>query len=268
MPRLAAADTSARAAVPPDLADRIRRLTLAEIVDLGLRNNPTTRLAWANAQAAASVYGSERGAWLPTIDADVSASRLKTAASQGRTAVEQSVLTPSVTLSYLLFDFGGPERAGRRSAPAVAGGELHSQRVHPGRGAPDPGRLLPVSGQPRPARGPAHHAGGSGDQSDRRRRAAPGRRRHDRRRAPGPDRGEPGAARPPDHRGQPADHPRRAGARARASGQPAVRRGLERGGRAGGAARRQRERDHRHRLAGPAGPRGGAGGGRAAARAT
>ncbi|MGH7579041.1 MAG: TolC family protein, partial [Gemmatimonadales bacterium] len=61
--------------------------------------------------AAASVYGSERGAWLPTIDGDVSAARLKTAASQGRTAVEQSVLTPSVTLSYLLFDFGG--RTGR-----------------------------------------------------------------------------------------------------------------------------------------------------------
>jgi outer membrane protein TolC len=97
--------------VPPDLADRVQRLTLAEIVDLGLRNNPTTRLAWANAQTAASVYGSERAAWLPSIDGDVTAQRLKTAASQGRTAVEQSVLTPSVTLNYLVFDFGG--RSGR-----------------------------------------------------------------------------------------------------------------------------------------------------------
>jgi outer membrane protein TolC len=113
LPRVEAADTSTRAAVPPDLADRIRSLTLAEIVDLGLRNNPVTRLAWANAQTAAAVYGSERGAWLPTIDAEVNAARLKTAASQGRTAVEQSVLAPSVTLSYLLFDFGG--RSGRVS---------------------------------------------------------------------------------------------------------------------------------------------------------
>ncbi|CAN5706327.1 TolC family protein [soil metagenome] len=111
VPRVVAADTSARAAVPPDLARRIRSLTLEEIVDVGLRNNPTTRLAWANAQTAASIYGVERGAWLPTVDAEVNASRLKTAASQGRTAVEQSVLTPSVTLSYLLFDFGG--RSGR-----------------------------------------------------------------------------------------------------------------------------------------------------------
>jgi outer membrane protein TolC len=101
------ADTAVAAAVPAGLADRIRRLTLAEIVDVGLRNNANTRLAWANAQAAAAAYGSERGAWLPTIDGNVSGDRIKTVASQGRTAVQQSVLTPSVTLSYLLFDFGG-----------------------------------------------------------------------------------------------------------------------------------------------------------------
>jgi TolC family type I secretion outer membrane protein len=105
------ADTSALAAVPPDSADRIRRLSLAEIVDIGLRNNAGTRLAWANAQAAAAAYGSARGAWLPTVDGDVTATRLKTVASQGRTAVQQSVLTPSATLSYLVFDFGG--RSGR-----------------------------------------------------------------------------------------------------------------------------------------------------------
>lgn len=104
-------DTTARPVVPDDLTGRLRRLTLADIVDLGLRNNPTTRLAWANARTAAAAYGAERAEWLPTVDAEVNAARLKTAASQGRTAVEQSVVTPSVTLSYLLFDFGG--RSGR-----------------------------------------------------------------------------------------------------------------------------------------------------------
>jgi outer membrane protein len=109
--RAAAGDSVPPPALPDDLGERIRRLTLADIVDLGLRNNPTTRLAWANAQTAASAYGAERGAGLPTVDAEVSAARLKTAASQGRSAVEQSVLTTSVTLSYLLFDIGG--RRGR-----------------------------------------------------------------------------------------------------------------------------------------------------------
>ncbi|HYF38126.1 MAG TPA: TolC family protein [Gemmatimonadales bacterium] len=100
-------DTANRPAVPGDLAQRIRRLTLAEVVDLGLRNNPATRLSWANARAAAEAYGSERGAYFPTIDGDVTGTRLKTVASQGRTAVTQSVLNPSLSLSYLLFDFGG-----------------------------------------------------------------------------------------------------------------------------------------------------------------
>ncbi|HEU4697636.1 MAG TPA: TolC family protein [Gemmatimonadales bacterium] len=100
-------------ALPADLAERIHRLTLAEVVDLALRNNTATRIAWANAQAAAASYGSATGEWLPTVDGNVSGARVKTAASQGRTAVQQWVFTPSVSLSYLLFDFGG--RTGRVS---------------------------------------------------------------------------------------------------------------------------------------------------------
>ena len=93
--------------VPPDVEKRLSRLTLAEVVDIGLRNNPATRQSWANARAAAAAYGSERGAYYPTVDGDVTATRLKTVASQGRSAVTQSVLSPSVSLSYLLLDFGG-----------------------------------------------------------------------------------------------------------------------------------------------------------------
>ncbi|MBA2627234.1 MAG: hypothetical protein H0U85_04425, partial [Gemmatimonadales bacterium] len=42
----ATADTTA-AGLPADLADRVQRLTLADIVDYGLRNNAATRVAWA-----------------------------------------------------------------------------------------------------------------------------------------------------------------------------------------------------------------------------
>jgi outer membrane protein TolC len=41
------------------------------------------------------------------VDGEVTGTRLKTVASQGRSAVTQSVLNPSLSLSYLLFDFGG-----------------------------------------------------------------------------------------------------------------------------------------------------------------
>lgn len=128
--RAARADTAATTTLPADLGERIRRLTLADVIDYGLRNNTATRIAWANAQAAASAYGSERGAWLPTLDADVNASRFQTAATQGRTAVRQSVLTPSLTLSYLLFDFGGRSgRIGVARQQAVAAAFNHNAAI-------------------------------------------------------------------------------------------------------------------------------------------
>jgi outer membrane protein len=102
-----ARDSVHRSTIPADLERRIQHLSLAEVVDLGLRNNPQTRLSWANARAAAAAFGSERGAYLPTIDGEVTGTRLKTVASQGRSAVTQSVLSPSLSLTYLLFDFGG-----------------------------------------------------------------------------------------------------------------------------------------------------------------
>lgn len=102
-----APDSVTQPELPPDLEHRIRRLTLAEVVDIGLRNNPDTRLSWANARAAAAAYGAERGTYLPTIDGEVTGTRLKTVASQGRSAVTQSVLSPSLNISYLLLDFGG-----------------------------------------------------------------------------------------------------------------------------------------------------------------
>jgi outer membrane protein len=106
-PHTKASDSLVQQPVPPDLRQRISRLSLADVVDLGLRNNPATRQSWANARAAAAAYGSERGAYFPTIDGDVTGTRLKTVASQGRSAVTQSVLNASASLTYLLFDFGG-----------------------------------------------------------------------------------------------------------------------------------------------------------------
>jgi len=113
--RNAADSQSATITLPPDIAERVRQLTLAELIDIGLRNNSATQQSWAQARVAAAAYGSARGEWLPTVDADVSATRLKTTASQGRSAVKQSVFSPSVSISWLLLDFGG--RTGRvRSA--------------------------------------------------------------------------------------------------------------------------------------------------------
>ncbi|HXT15002.1 MAG TPA: TolC family protein [Gemmatimonadaceae bacterium] len=120
-----------------------RMLSLTDVVDLALRNNPATREAWANARAAADEYGAARGELFPSINANVNAIRTS---GSGGTVVSNSgnggiggnggtgigtdstggtrtgttsgggggatrvQLTPSVSLSYLIFDFGG--RAG------------------------------------------------------------------------------------------------------------------------------------------------------------
>jgi outer membrane protein len=120
-------DSAPRVPVPPDLEQRLSRLTLAEVVDLGLRNNAQTRLSWANARAAAASYGSERGAYFPTIDGDVTGTQLKTVASQGRSAVTQSVFSPSLSLTYLLFDFGGRSgNVGAARSALVAANYAHN----------------------------------------------------------------------------------------------------------------------------------------------
>lgn len=105
--RAAAAPRTAGAQLPPDIAERVSALTLSDIVDLALRNNPATKLSWANARAAAAAYGSSKGAYYPTIDANVSVTRLKTLAAQGRSAVDQTTYGPDLSLSWLIFDFGG-----------------------------------------------------------------------------------------------------------------------------------------------------------------
>ena len=53
-----------QAAVPaPEVPERFQRgatVSLAEVVDLALRNSPVTRAAWFDAQAAAAEVGSKR----------------------------------------------------------------------------------------------------------------------------------------------------------------------------------------------------------------
>jgi outer membrane protein len=95
----------------PATMPNLATLSLADVVDLSLRNNPTTRISWAQALSAADEYGASRGALLPSVTADVSASRSLALSSPTRPAGERTQYGPSVSLSYMVFDFGG--RAGR-----------------------------------------------------------------------------------------------------------------------------------------------------------
>ena len=94
-------------AVPPDLEQRIQQLSLADVVDLALRNNPATRASWAQARASADLLGSARGQYYPTIDGQATLSRTKSPATNNSSGGQRTQYGPTITLNYLLLDFGG-----------------------------------------------------------------------------------------------------------------------------------------------------------------
>jgi outer membrane protein len=89
------------------LATRGTALTLADVVALALRNNPATRLSWAQALAAANTYGMARGAYFPTMTGVVDGGRADQPASGNAGAGLRTSYGPSLSLHYLLLDFGG-----------------------------------------------------------------------------------------------------------------------------------------------------------------
>lgn len=91
--------------LPPGFLERKDEWTLDDIVDVALRNNPATRASWQAARAAAAHRGSLRGDYLPEIDGAVNYVRSKNSYSQSF-AVEQKTYTPSLSLQFILFDFG------------------------------------------------------------------------------------------------------------------------------------------------------------------
>jgi len=93
--------------LPPALAARRTSLTLEDVVALALVGSPAVRASWAVARAAAAGYGAARGDLFPEVTGDASVTRIKTAATQGRSAVLQTVYEPSVSFTWLLLDVGG-----------------------------------------------------------------------------------------------------------------------------------------------------------------
>ncbi len=113
-------------APPPDL----NRLTLVSVVDIALRNNPVTRISWAAANLAADEFGATRGQLYPSVAAGFAATPNRALPSPGRAAVERTQIGPSVSLSYLVFDFGGRDASiDAARITAVAAGFSHNSVV-------------------------------------------------------------------------------------------------------------------------------------------
>lgn len=93
------------------LAPRARPWTLVDVVDRALCENPQTRETWAAARAQAARLGASESAYLPTINLTMNASRSRISSSGGFQIPAQNRLSPSLSLDYLLFDFGGRSAA-------------------------------------------------------------------------------------------------------------------------------------------------------------
>ena len=94
-------------ALPPDIAERVAQLRLADVIDIALRNNTLTSAAWDDARAAAASYGAALGQYYPTIAVSGAAEALQTAPSTVPVSLKRQFYSATATLSWLLFDFGG-----------------------------------------------------------------------------------------------------------------------------------------------------------------
>lgn len=114
---------AAAVTIPADIATRLPSLTLTDVVDLALGNSPATRFSWAQARAAAAAYGAANGRYLPTVSADVVGGPARAiSANPARLPADRRTVVPSISLQYLLFDFGsrsGTSRAAREALYAA-----------------------------------------------------------------------------------------------------------------------------------------------------
>jgi outer membrane protein len=93
--------------VPERLLQPGTTLTLADIVEIALQNNPLTRASYLQARSAAANLGAERSAYYPKLDATVSAAKGNFGITDSGADATLTTYGPSITLDMLLLDMGG-----------------------------------------------------------------------------------------------------------------------------------------------------------------
>lgn len=109
------------------LVDPNKEYSLSDLVDLGLRANPETRFAWEQARAAAAGLGMAEATWLPVLTAKANAGY-----GQQTEAVflfRGFTTTPSLGLSWTLFDYGRPAKIDQAAQQLMAA-NFHFNRTH------------------------------------------------------------------------------------------------------------------------------------------
>lgn len=88
-------------------------LTLPELIDIALENNPTTRMYWFQAKQYAAAQGKAEASYYPQVSVGAQVYRDKTKISVASLvpigAYYETAYGPSAQISWLLFDFGKRE---------------------------------------------------------------------------------------------------------------------------------------------------------------
>ena len=100
-------ESAAAPTIPADLLKPGATITLAEVVDVALRNNPVTRASYLAALSAAAQLGSKRAPYYPTVSASASFNRTNQLSPDPSLKATLDTYGPGVTLGYLLLDLGG-----------------------------------------------------------------------------------------------------------------------------------------------------------------
>jgi TolC family type I secretion outer membrane protein len=107
-------------------------LTLAELTDLALLNNPATREAWAAAHAQAAAVGIADAGYFPTLDvtAPLTRGRSTINGSNGVTSSNiQTRFSPSISLGLVLFDFGARSATKQAASYSLLAANLAQNRA-------------------------------------------------------------------------------------------------------------------------------------------
>jgi len=90
----------------PAAADQDKPLTLVQLTDLALQHNTKTRLAWDAFRASEAGVELARAGYWPQITGTLSGQRSRSLNFSGLPAATQTRYGASVSLNYLLWDFG------------------------------------------------------------------------------------------------------------------------------------------------------------------
>jgi outer membrane protein len=109
-----------------------RSYDLAALIDLAQRSNPETRFAWEAARAAAARLGLAEGAYYPVLAVLASGgySRSEARSPDGPLYTRGWAITPQVTLTWTLLDFGRRSSASDAAMQLLQAANLQFNRKH------------------------------------------------------------------------------------------------------------------------------------------